>query len=233
MGELSTLPAVVSPVEQRALIGKFDEQTKADWAAIMRAFEGAGLLELSPDTMQADLFVRAYQRVMQLDEIEYETHQKLAGVSNNPAEQWYKEQVKLLNDYLVTGALRGAEYAEAMQGLTTALMARLSNTHNLLAVVSKARFQHLQFLTKGMHNAAFSRLARKVYGKSDGHDMDRLMRTLRDETDELDLAARGGRGAIVEERPGVEIVDAQFSEVDNVMMKQRLADIRLPAEEKE
>ncbi len=214
----------------RELTGSYNQQTKEDWSRMMSLLHESGLIEMLPDAMQDDLIVRAYQRWGELDQVAHDVIQVLMGQEgeNNKIEGWYQKQQSLLNDYLVQGVITEHGYAECMKALVEAKNARLANTHNLLSVVSKAQFQHGQFLNKGMHNAALSRLGRKAYGVSDGDDMSRMQKQLREETDELNLADKGGRVVVEGEAPLV--MDAKFTEVEKAMTRHQLDEIHRPAD---
>jgi hypothetical protein len=222
--------ANLSPVarEQLALIGKFDEKTTEQWQALMKSLADTGVLELMPDVMQADLIVRAYQRSLQLDQVEYETLQSLLGAVESAVTAFQKEQQGKLDQYFEKQLLNAHDYRQCCNALVEACNARLSNVHNLLSVVSKAKFQNLQFFNKGMALAGFSRVARKSYGAGGGHDMERLAKGLSEERDELGLT-EPGKVIAQDSALAAAVKDAEFTEIDEALQDGMLNDIRTPA----
>lgn len=212
-----------------SLIGKYDEATNEQWAGLMEALRSAGMLEADFDVMQADLTVRAYQRFLQLDQVEYDLLANFLDAKEAEVNAWYAEEKKKIDQWFEAGKLDPAAYSLILGKLNEAKLARFSNLHNLLSVVNKAKFQNGQFFNKAGALAAFSRAARKQHGQGTGHDMERLAKALAAERDELEVQS-SAVGDFVE----VEIEGkAEVSEVDAAMQTVMFQDIRKSISEKE
>jgi len=220
----------LSPVarEELALIGTYDKKTSEQWLLLMKSLGDAGVLELTPDVMQADVVVRAYQRSVQLDQVEYDILKNLLNTQDAAITEWQQQQQAKLDERLADRTLDAYGYSICCKSLVEACNARHSNVHNLLSVISKAKFQNLQFMNKGMALAGFSRVARKSYGSGAGHEMEQLAKTLSEERDEQEL---GGRvKVLVEDSPmSLAAKDAEFTELDEAVKDGMLNDIRTPA----
>lgn len=222
MGSASSLTVAK---EQLSLIGNYDQETKSLWQRLMTSLNDAGVLELTPDVMQADMAVRAYQRYLQLDQVEYDVMHNLLNTQDASISDFQKEQQGKLDEFLRIGRIDAKGYAACMNALVEACNARHANLHNLLSVVNKAKFQNGQFFNKASALAAFSRVARKEHGSGSGHEMEQLAKTLKDERDELNLSERGASISVVN-IPGT--TDAEFSEVDQAVHDGMLDQIRQP-----
>jgi len=178
--------------------------------------------------MQADVVIRAYQRSLQLDQVEYDILKNLLNTQDAAISQWQQSQQAKLDERLADRTLDAYGYSLCCKSLVEACNARHSNVHNLLSVISKAKFQNLQFMNKGMALSGFSRVARKNYGSGGGHDMERLAKVLSEEKDEMELDGRAK--ASIEDSPlSAAAKDAEFTEIDEALKDGMLNSIRTPA----
>lgn len=207
------------------LIGKYDAETKQQWRLYMDALATAGLLEADFDVIHADLIFRTAIKAQRLDEIAHDVLMDIANPEANTAVKWYEREVAKLHEYVASGRLNGKDFAGALFKLNEAMSLRITNSHNLLNILEKAKFQNLQIFNKGSVYAAFARDARKKHGSGGGHEMEKLAKVLAEEVDELNISAKP-TGAFVEAFGAVS--EAEYSEEDAVKNQQMLNEIRTP-----